>query len=65
MSGNADSFKPFRLYLHVLIFTTSVIALSLAVITMLCQFLATIEGKLMYCRIWYVLTLKTKSTSPH
>ena len=44
-AGNADSFKPFQLYLHVLIFT-----LRSAAITMLCRFVTTIEGKLMYCR---------------
>ena len=32
---------------------------------MLCRFVTTIEGKLMYCRIWYVLNLKTKTSSAH
>ena len=47
--GNVDSFKPFQLYLHVLIFTTSVITLRSAVITMLCLFVITIGRKFMYC----------------
>ena len=42
MSGECDSFKPFQLYLHVLTFTTSVISLRSAAITVLCRFVTTI-----------------------
>ena len=41
---NADSFKPFQLYLHVLMFTTSVMTLRSVAITMLCRFVITIAS---------------------
>ena len=48
MSGEcALIFKPFQLYLHVLVFTMRVITLRSAAIEMLYRFVTTIEGKLM------------------